>query len=257
MPAASIHARSVAAALSCVAAVLPAQETPANKTVVALDQKRAPPFVLEAGEHDIRDVVDRAAAYLRRNILMVDNLDVPQLKGLGPTVLQQPMTLDAQGCEEVLASMLHVRGLALIPLDESKGLYEVVSMHGARRGDIMARALARTAEEVLERPGLRMVVTVALPLQHVNATIANNALRPFFASGGNAALPLLLGTAGSNSVLLLCGFQDQVASAIRLLQVVDRPPGPEQTEVQQALQNVVQRVAALEQRLQGMAVQGR
>lgn len=256
MPEARSASFRLATALLCCALPIAAQEVPppAGKAVVALGQKGTPPFVLEAGEHDLRAIINRAAAYLGRNILVIDNIDVPQQKGAGPGAieLQQPMTLDAAGCEEVLTSLLYVRGAALVPIDEAKSLYEVVSMYGPRGREIYARAPTRTIEEVLARPNLRMAVTVAMPLQHINATVATNALRPFFASSGNqAAGSLMVGNVGTSGSILLSGFQDQVAAAIRILHAADRPPSQELMERDQMLQSLMQRVAALEQRLQG------
>ena len=53
--------------------------------------------------------------------------------------------------------------------------------------------------------------------------MATNSLRPFFASTGQVGAPLTLGNVGNNRAMLLQGFTDQVAAAIRLLRTVDVP----------------------------------
>jgi hypothetical protein len=76
----------------------------------------------------------------------------------------------------------------------------------------------------LARPALRQCVTVVYELQHSNALIATNALRPFFGqSGGQAPMSLMLGNIGNEAAIVFSGPQDVVASALRLVQAADVP----------------------------------
>jgi hypothetical protein len=146
--------------------------------------------------------------------------------GQAPTVrLQKALKLDRDGCEEFLASMLYRSGFALTWLDEKGTMLEVISMMGPRAREVTSRAMERSPEQVLARPNLKLVVTTMVPVEHINATIATNALRPFFASTGAPAggSSLTLGNVGSNKALLLSGMQDQVAQAIRLIKKCDVP----------------------------------
>jgi len=222
----------------------------------AQDPKKAPagpPFVLEAGELKINELIDRSAAYLKRNILTNEQEMANTAQGGSVFKLQQPISTDHDGCEDLLTSLLHTRGFAILPLDESKGVYEVISMNGPRQREVCSRAAQRTPAQILARPNLKMPVSVVVPLAHINATIATNALRPFFASTGSpqGSGSLTIGNVGNNTAMLMSGMQDQIANAIRLLQVADTPGAPDAPGTAERLEALTQRVAALEEKLAG------
>jgi hypothetical protein len=240
------------------------------------------PFVFEPGVVELKTLIERCGAYLQRNILVDDSelmtntgrrgkppaavgpaaaqgAGAPQAADgpTGPFVeLQLPVVTDRNGCEEMLASLLWTRGLALVPLDEAKGVYEVLAMNGQRAREIALRAVQRTTEQVLARPALRQFVTVVLELRNTNSQYATNSLRPFFSTNGNSPV-LNLGNVGNSTSLILSGPQDVVAGALQLLKASDvpQPPDarPELTQRLDALaqQNaqLAQRVAALEEKL--------
>lgn len=212
------------------------------------------PFVFEAGTHELRPLVDRCAAYLQRNILL-DGKEL--LVGQGQRApsaavlsfeLQIPVVTDRDGCEEMLQSLLWTQGLTIVALDEAKGVYEILSMTGHRSREIVQRAPVRTAQDVLARPRLRHWVTVAYNLKHINAVIASNSLRPFFASSSNHS-SLTIGSVGNSATLLLCGPQDSVAGAIAMLQIADVAQGEAATEQQARIEQLSKQVAELTQRL--------
>lgn len=221
------------------------------------------PFVFEAGVQELRPLVNRCAVYLQRNILMDPReLQVvqgarrqgggqaPQEAADGLTIeLQSPVVTDRDGCEELLQGLLWTHGLAIVPVDEAKGVYEVLAMAGQRAREITQRAPKRTVAEVLARPRLRSWVTVAMPLRHLNATIASNALRPFYASNSNPSQVLTLGNVGSSTTMLMTGPQDTVASAISVLQAADTDQGEAAAEQLTRLEQLAKRVAELESRL--------
>ena len=236
------------------------------------------PFVFEVGTVPLQALIARCGAYLQCNIL-VDSQELavaggarpkarpaaaaePKSEDEGPFVsLQLPVVTDRDGCEELLSSMLWANGLSLVALDADKSVYEVLAMEGRRAREIPACAVRRTAEQVLARPMLRSVVTTVYTLKHTNAQIANNALRPFYASSSssqNAAASLLIGNVGNKSSLILTGPQFMVASALQLLQEADVPD----TELPELLEGrlrelsktctaLLERLEALEQRLAG------
>lgn len=227
------------------------------------------PFVFEAGTVELRALVDRCASYLQRNIL-IDPIEVQSTPaaqgnargkggqgadagtGTGTGLafeLQLPVVTDREGCEEMLYSLLWSKGLTMVPLDEAKGFYEVLSMHGQRARELLQRAVSRTPAEVLARPRLRQWVLVAMNLKHINATIASNSLRPFFATGGQAS-QLSIGNAGNSSTLLLCGPQDAVAGAISLLQAADVVQADVFTEQQTRTEQLAKQTAELATRLE-------
>lgn len=210
-------------------------------------------FVLEAGEHRTSDLVDKVAQFLGRNILFCE-VETTQCGPAGGDVrLQQRVEVDAAGAEELLCHLLYIRGLAVVAIDETKGMYEVIAMSGARGREVTMRAPMRSIEEVLARPQLRMMVLTALTLKNINANIATNAMRPFFAqTGGNGgASSVTFGTAGSENGLLIAGFQDQVAAMVRMVQTLDESAARGERPTEAKVAELEQRLAAIEARLAG------
>jgi hypothetical protein len=243
---AALFSSLLAAPLAAQAPGVNVVPAPAPVLSTLLHRDRPASFVLEAGDHRTTDLVDKAAQFLGRNILFCEQETAQCGPGGGTLRLQQRVEVDATGCEELLCSLLYVRGLALVPIDEARGMYEVLAMAGPRGRELMSRAPLRTVDEVLARPQLRMLVTTTLQLKNINATIATNALRPFFAqnNNNNQGGALILGTAGSNNGLVIAGFQDQVASLVRMVRNLDegatREAGGDE------------RLAALERRLEAL-----
>ena len=232
--------RILVAFLTLLAPCAPCQDPPARTPRQA--------FVLEPGEIKMTELIDKSAALLGWNILVSDQ----EMAAAGASTafrLQNRVATDLQGCEDFLTSMLYRSGFALTALDEQKQIYEVIAMTGPRQREITNRALSRTPEQVLARPSLKVPVLTVVELKHVNATIATNALRPFYASTGGAAggAQLTLGNVGSGSAMLLCGYNDQVAAAIRLLKNCDVPPPPDTTQP-----SLVERIDAIDRRLQAL-----
>jgi hypothetical protein len=208
-------------------------------------------FVLEAGDLGLEDLIDAAAQVLGRNILYTPAEFQGGGKASAPTVhLQNRLELDANGCEEMLSSLLYARGYAVTPLDPGRNVYEVIAMFGPRGKEISTRAVSMTPDEVLRRPMLRVVVLTTLDLQHINAPVAVNALRPFYGQAGNQASTLQFGNVGNNRSLLLEGFADQVAAAIRIIRECDKPPPPEhQPELATRVQQLEQQAQSLREQL--------
>jgi len=180
------------------------------------------PFHLAAGDVQMTALIDQCAAYLQVNILSSpQDLQTSQSMSVK---LQQPVTTDRNGCEELLTSLLYRSGFGLMWLDDKGSMMEVVNLQGPRAREMWSRAQERSIEAVLSRPNLKLAVTVVVPLEHINATIATNALRPFFASSGGMPVgSLTIGNVGNNKSLLMSGMQDQVVQAIRLVQKCDQP----------------------------------
>lgn len=205
-------------------------------------------FVLEAGEVKLTEFVDRCAQHLGWNILSSQ----PELQScpLQEIRTQTRIEVDREGCIELLSSMLARAGFVLTELDAPKGIYEILSTTGPRGREIGIRAVRRTPEEILAKPMLRMPVSTVVELQHTNATLATNALRPFFASVGGAGTTLTIGSTGNGGTLLLQGLQDQVATAIQLVREADVVPAPgTDMFAPDRIAKLEQRIEALEKRL--------
>lgn len=253
-----------------LAALQPAVQEPAASPPAAAQKAAAIRFdattmVIPAGRHEIRALIDASAHFLKRNILCDDGQ--LQIGNVQPVELQQPMTLDANGCDEAVGQLLYSHGYVVVQRDAPKGIYEVIACAGPRAMEALAAAVHRSPEEILARPTLCQPVTTVVKLQSVNATIAVNSLRPFFAQAGNQALGLTIGTAGNNDALLLSGLQNKVADAILLLRKADGQDGQDAQGGQQpapddahdlhtriaalakSVQALAERLTALEQRL--------
>lgn len=215
-----------------------------------------PKFVLDAGEIQLSALIDRAATYLQWNILT--NQAEMATGGAQPTKLQQRIETDRPGCEELLTSLLYRAGFAVLPIDEAKRVYEVIAMNGPRGREIAMRAVRRTPAEVLARPTLLIPVTTTVTLKHINAMVATNALRPFFASTGGPTGSLTIGNVGNNSGMVISGLQDQVANVLRMLETCDVPPPPDATPpVTDLIEALTKRVEALEKKLAATQPQAR
>lgn len=207
--------------------------------------KPKPRFVLEAGELQLSELIDRAATFLQWNILTSPremDAGTPQ-----SAKLQQRIDVDRDGCVDVLSGMLVRSGFLLTPIDEAKGLYEVIALNGPRMRDAIARATPRTPQEILSRPGLKMFVSTTVQLKNVNPVIATNSLRPFVASSsGNAAVSI--GSIGGSG-LLITGMQDQIAALLHQIEACDVPPPKIAADEVAHFEAIERRLRAIEEKL--------
>lgn len=125
-------------------------------------------------------------------------------------------------------TMLYIKGFAILPRGSGDlEILEIVFMTGQRGREINSGARYTDADHVADfkdQTGVPILTTVVL--KNINAQIASNALRPFFAQGGGAGTPaggVTIGNTGNNSSLLLQGFGPQVYDAVTLLKLVDTP----------------------------------
>jgi hypothetical protein len=197
-----LDALAISLALFCT---LPAQE------------RTSQGFVLKVGDHEIAQVIEDAAGFLGRNYI----LQPAELMGNKDTTvrLQKALNLDVHGCEEVVSQLAFIKGLMLSPVDPDRGIYEFISLSGPRRGEIRATFMA--PEEVLKRRRLKLRVSTSLQFEHINAQLASNSLRPFFAQSSRG-MPMSIGAMSSNC-LMIQGTADQVADAVLMITSMDRP----------------------------------
>ena len=122
-------------------------------------------------------------------------------------------------------TMLYIKGFAVLPRGEGDlELLEIVNMGGPRGREITSGAKYVTPDDLAQyknQTGVPILTT--MPLKNINATIATNALRPFFASAGQPNGTVTFGNVGNNSAMLLQGFGPQVFAAAELLRLVDIP----------------------------------
>ena len=122
-------------------------------------------------------------------------------------------------------TMLYIKGFAIVPRGEGDlEILEIISTNGPRVREVTNGAKYVTPEELpsyRNQTGVPILTTVNL--KHINATVANNALRPFFASTGSpqGGGGVTLGNVGNNTAMLLQGYGPQVFAAVELLKLVD------------------------------------
>lgn len=200
---------------------------PASVPTAAATPIGTEPFVLEAGTIQLAELIDRVAAYLDYNLLYSEQ----ELTSIGQNGvrLTRRTEVDRAGCWELFNTLLYHRGFAILTMDRERGFYEVIFMNGQRARELANGAMFVPHTEVDRYARLQATpILTSVPLHNVNATIATNALRPFFASTGPNAASITLGNVGNSSDLLLQGFGPQVAAACRLLKLIDR--GDEDTK---------------------------
>jgi len=198
-------------------------------------------FVLKAGEHSLLKVIHNAATFLGRNYLTND-----EEFANSPTItLDKTLNLDAFGCEEVVSQLAYSRDFAMTAVDAERGIYEFLFVRGPRRPEIFLRAQFVPPEEIRRRTRLKMVVATAVRLERASASRVVNSVRPLLAGIGAGVGGVQIGTGGHERTVLLLGFADQLAAALRMRQEVDKnaeaAPG-----VSERLDTVERRLAALE-----------
>ena len=231
--------KTLATLIGAAAIALSASPVPQGQ-----DQKiQGKKLVLEPGTHAVTDLISKSAVALGRNYLFSKQeiASSPQQD----VEIQNRLELDERGIEEVVSQMLYSRGRVMTPVDISRNIYEWIAMNGPKRSDIQARALRLAPEEVLSRSALKIWASTVVALKHLDANVAVNSLRPFFATNQSGS-GLIVGSVGGSRSLLLSGFSDQVANAIRLLQDADQPQAEVQVGLTQRLTELEQRVKALE-----------
>jgi hypothetical protein len=212
------------------------------------DPKPASHFVIEAGEHSVKDLIDRAAAALKRNYLYAE-AEIAQAGPESNIRIHNRLDLGLPDVEQVISQLVYTRGFAMLPVNPERGIYEWVLMAGPKRMDLEVRATHLTADEVLAWTGPKIPVIVSYTLETINAMQATNTLRPFFVGGGNAVTAALsFANVGDSRTLLIRGLSDQVAAAIKMLRRVDTAE-PDTIAFPDWKEKIEQRLEAIERRL--------
>lgn len=227
-----------------LAGLLLAATAAAQQPIVAASSQHGPivatkdGLTLPAGEFSVADLIDAVAGFLCRNYLY-DHAEVAKAQGF---TLQRRIGLDALGSEDLLYALLAARNLTALPVDELRGVFQIVSLSPDQRSTPLATVPWRTPQEILLRPRLRELVLTAVVLHHADAGQLANSLRAQFSFQGMWQPGIPTATASGPRTLLLHGYRDHVAATIQMVQLVDRQVG----ESQPAHDPVLTRLAALE-----------
>jgi hypothetical protein len=221
----------------------PTPETHSPAETAPAGRRSSRVFELAAGEHQLHELVDRAAAWLGRNYLVQES-DFQQTPTTLSVRLQTPLELDARGLEIALNHFLFQRGFAVIQLSAEQQLYSVVNLAGPRRGDVPAQARMMDADDVLDHAERIESVVVPIRLEHMNAQIAANAIRPFLAQTSSPYGGVIVGNFGDEKTLVVQGMSPQVAAAVRMIRAADAAAG--EALARQHLERLEQRIQQLE-----------
>lgn len=204
-------------------------------------------FVIDAGEHSIKDLLDRTAEFLKRNYIYSEH----ELAQLGPEAtikIQNRLDLGRNEVEAVVSELIFTRNFAMLPVNEPRGIYEWVSLMGQKRAELDTRARQMTSAEVLAYVGPKLPVITTYTLLNIQAQQAQNSLRPFFSAQNGPTPPLTFGGVGNANALLIRGFSDQVAAAVRMLQRTDGA-APDTEDFHVWKERIDKRLEALEEKV--------
>ncbi|HZN39885.1 MAG TPA: hypothetical protein VFD82_13830 [Planctomycetota bacterium] len=210
-------------------------------------------LTLPAGEFTVAELIEAVAVYLCRNYLY----DQAVVDGARGFTLQRSVALDALGSEEMLYALLSARNLAAVPLDELRGVFQIIALgtNPPQPGPIAAIPW-RSPEEILQRPRLRELVMTAVDLKQVDAQQIAQALRNHFSMLGQWQPGVMTACASGRHTLLLHGYRDQLAQTILLMRQLDKLQAdepPVSAEVRQRLDALEREVAALRAELKANA----
>lgn len=203
-------------------------------------------LTLPAGEFTIREMIDAVASYLCRNYLY----DPTVINEQPPLLLQRAISLDALGSEEVLYALLASRNLVALPLDEVRGVFQIVPLAQNHESHPMASIPWRRPRDLVLRPHFRELVMTAITLQNLNAPQVTTALRSHFSM-------LRTWQPGAPSVsymgprtLVLHGYGDQLIEVVQALSDLDRLATPAKPSPKSTMQTdnaaLLKRLEALE-----------
>jgi len=182
-------------------------------------------LVLPAGPLTLVELLEAVAGFLCRSYLY----DFDALGRADDLRLSRALALDATGAEEVLLAALAARGFLALPIDEPRGIFQVIDLGTPQRSVPVPPLPWRTAEEIERRPRLRELVLTALPIGNVDAAVLANAMRDFYSLQGAWHPGVPTATAVGPHLLLLYGFRDQLAPAIAAVRQLDRLAAPSAT----------------------------
>ena len=203
----------------------------AQQVLIAGNERRAAVaatvdgLVLPAGQLTLVELLEAVAGFLCRSYLY----DFDALGRADDLRLSRALALDATGAEEVLLAALAARGFLALPIDEPRGIFQVIDLGTPQRSVPVPPLPWRTAEEIERRPRLRELVLTALPIDNVDAAVLANAMRDFYSLQGAWHPGVPTATAVGPRLLLLYGFRDQLAPAIAAVRQLDRLAGPSAT----------------------------
>lgn len=225
-----------------VSCLLPAQQVlvPASSTHGAITATKDG-LTLPAGEFTVADLIGATAAYLCRNYVY----DADTVGRAAGFTLQRPLALDALGSEELLHGLLAARQLAALPIDELRGIHQIVSLAPDQNGSPAVCPPWRTPDEILRRPRMRDLVMTAIDLAEADAEHLAQALRAHFCVAGTWRPGILMAWASERRTLLLHGYRDQVAQVILLARQVDRSTTPARDELRQRVEHLERELAEL------------
>lgn len=204
-------------------------------------------MVLPAGEFTVAELIEATSGYLCRNYLYDPNVVMER----APFRLQRKLALDAVGSEEVLYALLSTRHLAALPLDELRGVYQIVPLDPRGETHPMSAIPWRRPQDVLRRRNYRELVMTTVQVEHVDAQHVASGLRSHFSllRQWQPGAPTIAYV--GDRALVLHGYSDQIAQTIQAVRALDEMAAP-RTAQPDAMQTLLRRLDALEREVRDL-----
>lgn len=221
---------------------------PAKAGTLKTEPPKAARFVLEKGDYEIVDLIEKSGNFLGRRYLLdkAQNPVLCQTNAVDNKItIVRTVELDAAECEDFVGQILYSKGWVAAPLDTEKGLYDWIWMPGPKGRTVRSRATHVAPEAITARPKKVEYVRVTIPLEHANAQFLSANLRTIYndAQGMTNLVPV-----GQRSILVT-GFRHQIAALLPAVRRADAEEG-KATGKMRKLEDRIQKLEALLERLE-------
>jgi len=175
-------------------------------------------FVIEAGTHDLRALLDRSAKFLNRNYIYSE-ADF-ELSPPTPVTLQTKVQINESKVEALLSQLAFTHEFIMIPLNAQQGLYEWVSLRGPRSSHVSSYANELSPDEVVKSRDRCMWVSTTYQLPEAYEISLQKQIRAYVHNLKIGPMPnLTVGAAGRS--LVITGLSHEAASLIEVIRMIE------------------------------------
>lgn len=188
-------------------------ETEAVRLVHAAEARK--PLILEPGEYDWWDVLERVGDQMRRSYVLGDTIG--KQPPVPPIVLRFPLRIDEPGFERFAGQILSHASAFSIPLhdDDKSGLWQVLRFGGPRRTEYFERARFMSPEEVIALGDDPRAVITTFDMREVNAYGFANEMRQLAQMNGSQNSLIVISSQQSNMITIM-GSASRVAAMLEI-----------------------------------------
>lgn len=199
-------------------------------------------LVVEGG-CNLRQVLDVLAPLAKRTVLVKRELNA-KLSSAKLDLIGS-LRVPVARCEALMESLFFSYDLIFMPPDVDGAPWEVADIRGPERTQIRSAARMIELKELDALAGRPVLVSLTVPIEHVQARELSASLRPFFPDSGLETVTNL----GNTNALLVTGFVPTVNGILKLLRQIDVPSPPPPPVRASEIEALRARILALEKRL--------